>query len=453
MKKRVLKLISGILALIVFPLAGCSGSKSEPIVTSAVAYPIKAEQMKLQNLSASTGYCAENALSYTNASGQTILRLFTAPLEISENAIKYNEDGGYTGDGNYMQKSLPEVWSPNASIHITNGGNFAEITPAGDGKYTSKQAQTINLFGQSRDAVIYKDAFDSGADLSCSLTSFGVNMEIAFPKRPEKNTYQIKLKLPDLVPDTGSPDYILFKTALEKGEVRTILETPLAADKSGRWSYANSVQLVAKDSAAGVYTVEYTVDKAFLADKSTKYPIRVNQSVSLYKSKQPDTTAYEKTGDTAGHYLSPYMLMGDSTIKGEAWTYIRFETLDRLNIPADKIVSAKYMFRNLFDSQKEVKIGAYAVNADWCSINTRWFNRPPYDERPISQTAVNKAGDYSIDITPLFREMIQNKGDENAKYSVRNSFMLKADTPNSSLIFPSGDGGLFSPFLEVVLDK
>lgn len=80
-----------------------------------------------------------------------------------------------------------------------------------------------------------------------------------------------------------------------------------------------------------------------------------------------------------------------------------------MNIEVDKITSAKYVFRNLFDSPKEVKIGAYAVTADWCSINTRWFNRPTFDERPISQVAVQKAADYSLDVTTLFKEMMKNK--------------------------------------------
>jgi hypothetical protein len=141
------------------------------------------------------------------------------------------------------------------------------------------------------------------------------------------------------------------------------------------------------------------------------------------------------------------MLLGDSTLKGEGWTYIRYETLNNLNIDPEKVVSAKYVFHNLFDLPKEVTIGAYAVTADWCSINTRWFNRPPYDERPVSQVSIKKRGDYSVDITPLLKEMIKNKGVKDAKYSVNNSFLIKCDTPDSNMIFPSGDNGLFSPFL------
>jgi len=299
--------------------------------------------------------------------------------------------------------------------------------------------------------VIYKDAFGSGTDLNCSITTSGINLELTFTKRPEKNTYQIKLKLPDLIPDTGSPDYILFKTALEQGEVKTIIESPLAADKNGKWSYANSVRLIEKDTTARIYTVEYTIDNAFLASNSTKYPVKVNQSVRLDISGQPDTSAYELTGDEAGHYLSPYMLLGNNTVKGEGWAYIRYETLDWLNIKAEKIISARYIFRNLFDTPQKAVIGAYAVTDDWCSINTRWFNRPPYDGTPLAQAPVQKAGDCSIDITPLLVEMIKNKGVKNAKYSVRNSFMIRCDTPGAGLILPSGDGGLFSPFLEVVM--
>lgn len=280
-----------------------------------------------------------------------------------------------------------------------------------------------------------------------------MNTEIVLPKRAEQNTFRIKLKLPNLVPDTGSPDYILFKTALEKGQVQSILYTPLAVDKKGKWCYSNTVRLIEKDSSTNTYTVEYTIDQKFLQDKSTKYPVILNQSIHLYKPKQPDTSAYENTGEQAGHYLSPYMLLGDKTIKGEGWTFVRYETLNSLNIPADKIVSAKYVFHNLFDLEKEAKIGAYAVTADWCSINTRWFNRPPFDEKPISEAIIKDRGDYELDITALMKEMIANKERENAKYSVQNSFLIRSDSIGSNMIFASGDNGLFSPVLEIVLSE
>mgnify|MGYP000962521322 CR=1 FL=1 len=450
MKRYILTFTSLATGLMLF-LSSCSGKAPETINTQAVAYPLGAQQLEVKKMNVDTSVYAENAAAYLSENGERKIYVYSAPVEASENALSDLENGVYTGSGSYMQKTLPEIWSSENPMSVSFGASGTEITPANSGKYVSERKEVINAFGQSRDTLVYADVFGKGVNQNCSATSFGINTEIVLPKRTEQHTFQIKVKLPDLVPDTGSPDYILFKTALEKGEVRAILYAPLVVDSSGKWSYANTVRLVDKDSATGTYTVEYSVDEAFLKDKATKYPVTLNQSIHLYKSKQPDTSAYEKTGDEAGHYLSPYMLLGDKTLKGEGWTYIRYETLNNLDIDADKVISAKYVFRNLFDLPKEVKIGAYAVTADWCSINTRWFNRPPFDERPISQTNVQKAGDYSVDITPLFKEMIRNKGVKDAKYSVNNSFFIRCDTPDSNMIFPSGDNGLFSPFLEVIM--
>ena len=98
-------------------------------------------------------------------------------------------------------------------------------------------------------------------------------------------------------------------------------------------------------------------------------------------------------------------------------------------------------------------MGAYPVTADWCSINTRWFNRPPNDDKPVGTTVVKKRGDYEIDVTALLKEMIANKGRETAKYSVQNSFLIRCDTPGGNLLLASGDNGLFSPCLEILLEK
>ena len=47
--------------------------------------------------------------------------------------------------------------------------------------------------------------------------------------------------------------------------------------------------------------------------------------------------------------------------------------------------------------------------------------------------------------------MLKNKPYENAAYSVQNSFFIRCDSTGDSLLLASGDNGLFSPFLEIVL--
>ena len=71
----------------------------------------------------------------------------------------------------------------------------------------------------------------------------------------------------------------------------------------------------------------------------------------------------------------------------------------------------------------------------------------------VGTTVVKKRGDYEIDVTALLKEMIANKGRETAKYSVQNSFLIRCDTPGGNLLLASDDNGLFSPCLEILLEK
>lgn len=118
-------------------------------------------------------------------------------------------------------------------------------------------------------------------------TSFGANTEIVIPKRTNENKYQIIIQLPNLAPDTSSPDCIVFKTALEKGKVNSLLYTPLLIDNKGKWSYANSVKLLDKDVEDNIYTVEYSVDEKFLNDKNKKFSvILTNRFIYINPSNQ-----------------------------------------------------------------------------------------------------------------------------------------------------------------------
>ncbi len=66
---------------------------------------------------------------------------------------------------------------------------------------------------------------------------------------------------------------------------------------------------------------------------------------------------------------------------------------------------------------------------------------------------VKTSGDYELDVTALLVEMMKNKEKQSAIYSVRNSFLIKSDTENSNICISSGDNGLFSPCLKIVVSK
>jgi len=450
MKKSIIPILSFVLLACL--ITSCEAYKGDDYRTQA--YPLSAEQIAREKLMLNNDYNFENVLAHTLPSGETRLTIFSAPVENSKNIILPLKNSEYTGMESYVKKQLPEIWSSENPIRISDIGNFLELYPADEGKYTAVQKKSVNAFGQSRDAVIYKDVFGLENDLTCYLTSFGINTEIVLNKIPPQNTFEFQVKLYNSVADPESPDYTLFRTLVngeEVGDAKRLIYTPLVVDRNKKWNFTNQTQVTQSADDENMYTVKFIIDENFLQDKATQYPVTLNQSFYLNKPKQPDTSAYKNTGDTLRHYLSPYLLLGDSGLKGEGWTYIRYETLNLMNIPEDKIVSAKYVFRNLFDLPGEALIGAYAVTSEWCSINTRWINRPDFDEKPVSQTVVKKAGNYELDITLLFREMIKSKQNPSPMYTVSRGFMIRCDTPVSDLILASGDNGLFSPCLEVVI--
>lgn len=431
---------------------GCSNNKF--VDSKTIAHTLHQEQLENRQLTYKVDrYFGENVETYKRSDGKTLIYVYSSPIEKCCNLIKKEGNNQFVSKGDYCSKYFPREFSFKNNLCIRNNNDYINILPYDTGVYKGKISKQTNIFGQEKQAIVYENVFGEGQIFYCYSTEFGINTEIIIPKNPETASFKLKIMLPNLSEDTNSLDYILFKTPFKTSEVKSILYTPLLCDSSGNWSYANSVKLIEKDNETNIYTIEYTVDKDFLNNKNTKYPVTMNQSIYLYKTKQPDVSVYGGINNTLNHYLSPYMLLGDATIKGEGWALIRYETLNNLHIDPEKIVSAKYIFRNLFDLKKETKVSAYAVVFDWCSVNIRWYNRPPFDKRPVGTVLIQKKGDYEINLTPFFKEILKNRIDPNALYSVENSFMIKCDTKNSNIIFPSGDNGLFSPLLEIVLSE
>lgn len=438
------KLIGCFMIIIIVMACSCKAANN----SITIANKFTEAQIKSLGYSVEVnGYNNEFVQTYKDRDGKTHVYLYSAPIENSENKIE-KSDNYYKSVGNFNTKLFPTCLSSNAGIQIDGNSQISIYIPGGQ-EYKGILKQYENVFGQRRQAVTYKDMLRKGTEYRCYPTPFGVNTELVLSDVSAQPTFQVKFCLPNVTPDENSPDYILFRNS--RNEVVAILYTPLLVDQEENWSYTNTIKIIDYDRDTATYTVEYSMDSAFIQESGRAFPVIANQSIHLYKAKQPDTSVYKNINKNESHYLSPYMLLGDQSAKGEGWTYIRFEVLDSLRINPDKIISASYTFRNLFDLKTDAKITAHAVTDDWCSINTRWFTRPPYDESPLSSVTVSKRDDYTLDITPLFKDWLKNK-DRNEKHTIRNGFLIKSDTQNSNIVLSSGDNGLFSPCLEIVIN-
>lgn len=438
-----------LLFLILLLLPGCREAPSGPAYTEP--FLLNQEQMRSRGHTepAAGDSPSDHVLVYRNVDGSRTFYIGAAPWESFRDSLELLSEGGARSRGDGCTKRFPAQWSAAQGVEIGNSLNYLRLYPGEENTVLSMNPCThTNLFGQQQQALLYTDAFGEGTDLYMIPTPFGVGTEIVLTKKPEASTFRLRIQVPPSYPDTGSPDYILFRDNHQE-KVLSLLYTPLAGDAAGHWSYENRIELTDKDSLQGTYQVELTLDPEFLSAPTTRYPLTLHQSFALYTEKQPDTAAYSEAPEEARHYLSPYLLLGDGTCKGEGHAYIRFETLEDLAIAPEKIESASYTVRLLFDLPQEADLTLYPVTGDWCSINTRWKTRPEHDNRIVDRISVQKRGDYTLDVTDLIKEMLRNQNQSAADVTIRNGFLLRSDTGGANLLLASGDNGLFTPVLEI----
>ena len=115
-------------------------------------------------------------------------------------------------------------------------------------------------------------------------------------------------------------------------------------------------------------------------------------------------------------------------------------------------MSAEYILSEISNGEKEATIAMYPVLSEWCSLNTRWHNKPAYDIQNAYRITVDKSGDYSFDITGPLKNWIINKGKE-TDYIIRHGFVLVNETPDVPKLFATGDNGMFTSCLKIKLRK
>ena len=434
-------------------------------------YLLDGKQMAEKGYTGLTRDYSENSVViYDNKNGKKTIHIYSGPIEFTRNSISIDKEG-YLAEGNYVTTYFPSVFSSSlynneetgafekiSYIDIKANGrqdNYINIFQTNTKEnFKGECIENVNIFGQNSMAIQYKNIFGQKSDLYFYPTIYGVNSEIVIPQKGSTELYTFRIKVPEMLPDSKTPDYISIQKKDFEDEILSIISAPLLVDNSGKWSFKGQAKFIEKDYSDGTYIVQFIPDMDFLNDSNTKYPVVMNQSFYLaHNNENADTTVYSGDNEkNVRHYLSPYLIIGDNTFKGEGRSLIRFESLNNININSEDIVSAKYCFRNLFDLPKKAKVELYAVISDWCSVNTMWNTMPEYDSEKISSVSVLKKGDYSLDITDLLKKMIKSKGDEDSIYNIRNSFFIKNGTPNSEMILASGDNGIFMPCLEIVIN-
>ena len=450
MRKKLFALF-GVYVVTVLILTSCTNSrhntvylnKGEPYLTV-----LQQQNKKLVNQ-----FYNENALLSHNADGTYDLTMFSSPVYIEEartrniidNTIELmdNSPFKYTNHRNDVKTCLPEQLSENQGILLSYKTKKLTIYPQTAESKKAKKDNHTDLYGQKSERLRYAHTFDQN-DYTVLINDFGVNTEIEIQKNVSALEYVLEIE--NVTADTSCPDYILFRHVKDKEAVAVIYK-PVVKRKDESLAESlvkNTCEMYIVDEGQNRYRLTIALPKS---KEKQAYPLILNQSFHMYKSKQPDSAVYSLSN--AGYYLNDKVVLGQSE-KGNSELNIRFEALDLVSIPPENILSATYTISEISGGTEPATIQMRPILSEWCSINTRWRNRPDKTLDYSQTVEVTQSGDYIFDVTEPLRLWMLNKGQETA-YIIRHGFNLVNLTPQTPKVFATADNGTFTTCLTIHL--
>ena len=189
----------------------------------------------------------------------------------SNNAVR--RGNAYVNEGNDVEVILPATLT--AGIAVTGDELNITMKPLADkiGRSLSPAVKTAD------DTVVYSDVFDSSTNIEYTYTYGGVKENIILESYNGKNSfdYEITTGGLSLYEDKGT-----LLLADESGDVKAILGEVIvfSADNKNNTFGKYKVEELEKNNR---YKVTLTVDKEYLTDPDTKYPVKIDPYIKSNK--------------------------------------------------------------------------------------------------------------------------------------------------------------------------
>lgn len=185
----------------------------------------------------------------------------------SNNAVRRGR--AYVNEGNDVEVILPATLT--TGIAVTNDELNITMKPLTDkiGRLLSPAVKTAD------DTVVYSDVFDNSTDIEYTYTYDGVKENIILESYNGKNSfdYEITTGGLSLYEDKGT-----LLLADESGDVKATLGEVIvfSADNKNNTIGKYKVEELEKNNR---YKVTMIVDRAYLTDPDTKYPVKIDPDV------------------------------------------------------------------------------------------------------------------------------------------------------------------------------
>ena len=289
----------------------------------------------------------------------------------SNNAVRRGR--AYVNEGNDVEVILPATLT--TGIAVTDDELNITMKPLTDkiGRSLSPAKKTAD------DTVVYSDVFDSSTDIEYTYTYGGVKENIILESYSGKNSFDYEITTGGL---TLHEDKGTLLLADESGDVKATLGEVIvfSADNKHNTFGEYKIEEIEKDNR---YKVTLTVDKEYLTDPDTKYPVKIDpyiksnkdnlsiQDLQVFKGKDGKGTSETSLGTS-----------GVSRVGWTDWGACR--TLLKLNgfsfsskgiVNASQIQSAYVEIRDLMCQSVSTPIACAQFKGNiWSENNKRTWN-------------------------------------------------------------------------------
>ena len=403
-------------------------------------------------------YYNENVLLYENTDDTYELTMFSSPVYIEENNsynlcdntldILEEDEAVYTNHRNDIKVRLPQRLSDIRGMELSDGKRKLVVTPVTAESGKTKKSTYTDIYGEASERLRYSSIFGQNT-YTVQADDFGVNTELEI--KDDTSTLEYWLDIENVTVDQSCPDYILFRRVKDQ-EPAAVVYKPVVKRQD-----ESLIDSMTGEDACGMRITEEGLNRyrltivlpGRLTENRDAYPLKLNQSFHMYKPKQADSAIYSLSDE--GYFLQDKVVLGYSE-KGESELNIRFEALSLLDIPAEDILSATYTINEISGSTETATIMLYPILGEWCSINTRWYNKPQKTEEYAQTLEISQSGAYSFDITEPLRLWMKNQELETG-YIIRHGFALVNTTPDAPKVFATADNGIFTTCLTIQLKR
>lgn len=392
------------------------------------------------------------SITVKNSDGTNTLHIFQTPIKYEEdNVIKLKKESVTSSKENIslfknyafesVENEIKGFYPADIydGIKIEHGDYEVTLTPASNDTPSITAERSISQASKIGNSVNYSGVFGEDVSIEYSSTLNGIKENIFIEKYNGKNTFDFVINTNGLIPEKMEGDSIPLLDP-ETQEMQMFIGQINAKDSyignnendEVHFTLYNSLKLEAIDKNKSIYKLTVIVDKEFLENETTVYPVIVDPTVSVGTSNMYDAPVYSGYPNN-NYYTNEYNMVGyhGSSYK-EAITYIKLNTVSSYKyINPQKIISAKYKVYEGSGKTSSATINVYDTASTWTDSSITYSNRPGFMPAPIHTLTISSSGWYEFNITSLFKNWLEYDLGEGG-FTPNYGFALAASTTGVS---------------------